>query len=227
MRMRPMGDFIKQVPRIGGCTVDLGDGRYEVLPPEQLEKIDFGQNPRTQLARAMRPRMRRNRLRLRLNTQKHIRRLTNGGVTRQERWMLFGKQAPLAKGVILGAAGLYGGMKAGRFISRAFRHHKVRAAASDLYREDLGNAIKQHLHVLRGGTASPHVKAAADRAFRAAKLHAVQRARLARNAGLARVRPSKLAVAGTSLGAGAAGFLAGKRRPRQPPLYQSAQPDYS
>lgn len=389
----------KGVPRIGGCTVNLGDGRYEVLPVEQLEKINFNENPRTQLARAMHPRMRRNRLRLRLNTQKHIRRLTNGGVTRQERWMLFGKRdvtgkagpgrllteddvraaarrvraptlaqreagnyrkghlsvgglnitietpkgryrrgidpdgrpwkvampahygylkgsegadgdhldcylgphaheadqhpvyvvdqhdadtgrfdehkcmlgfhnrgsaaatyddafsdgrgparrnavheltfddfkrwvgsgdttTPLKKGVILGAAGVYGGMKAGRFISQALRNYKVRTAARSLYREDLGNAIKQHLHVLNGGTASPHVKAAADRALRAAKLHAVQRARQMRNQGLAAVRPSKLAVAGGALGAGAVGALAGKRRPRQPPLYQSAQPDY-
>lgn len=70
-------------------------------PREALTKVDLGWmvssspsasnynvNPATQLRRAMRPRMRRRIFRVRLNTQRHLRRVLGGGVTRQERWQI-------------------------------------------------------------------------------------------------------------------------------------------
>jgi hypothetical protein len=91
------------VPKIQGSTQKLPNGLYRVVPLEDLEKIevtlakqDFGfslgsnftTDPKRQLARAIRPRMRRNHLRLRLNTQRNLHRVLNGGVTRAERWQL-------------------------------------------------------------------------------------------------------------------------------------------
>ena len=87
-------------------TKRIEGGSYLVDPTEkegttlfatsnEVEKIDMGfrlgdenANPATVLRRAMHPRMRRHTLRLRLNTQKHLRRVLSGGITRQERWQL-------------------------------------------------------------------------------------------------------------------------------------------
>jgi hypothetical protein len=55
---------------------------------------NYDTNPATQLNRAMRPRMRHARLRLRLNTQRHLRHVLSGGVTRRERWMLGAGSSP-------------------------------------------------------------------------------------------------------------------------------------
>lgn len=120
------------LPRIGGAREappaprEEREERAPLHDGEQLlGKIDFGfmlgtpssapnlggydTNPASQLRRAMRPRMKRQRLRLRLNTQRHMRRLLSGGVTRRERWLLgaqsgvprdpfaIGKRAPLGK----------------------------------------------------------------------------------------------------------------------------------
>jgi hypothetical protein len=82
------------IPRIGGSTIyDEITGLYRVLPVGELQKLyelgnNFSTDPKRQLMRAMHPRMRRHTLRLRLNTQRHLRHVLNGGVTRQERWML-------------------------------------------------------------------------------------------------------------------------------------------
>ncbi len=51
----------------------------------------YNTDPKQQLRRAMRPRIRRRLPKLRLNTQKHLRHLLGGGVTRQERWQLGAK----------------------------------------------------------------------------------------------------------------------------------------
>ncbi len=90
------------IPRIGGCTQKQASGLYRVLPVEDLETIsvplekadlgfrlgDYNTDPKRQLARAMHPRLRHNKIRLRLNTQRNLHHLLNGGVTRQERWQL-------------------------------------------------------------------------------------------------------------------------------------------
>jgi hypothetical protein len=92
------------VPTIGGSTVyDDVTGLYRIQPVGDLEKMDYGfrlgsdftTDPKRQLQRAIHPRMRRNALRLRLNTQRDLHRQLNGGVTRQERWQFgpMGKQA--------------------------------------------------------------------------------------------------------------------------------------
>jgi hypothetical protein len=82
----------------------LQDRGSAAIKDARLGKVDFGfmlgsqssgpsfgnydTNPATQLNRAMRPRMRHTRLRLRLNTQRHLRHVLSGGVTRRERWQL-------------------------------------------------------------------------------------------------------------------------------------------
>lgn len=57
-------------------------------PPPQPNIGGYNTNPATQLKRAIHPRLRRRQFRLRLNTQRHLRRVLGGGVTRQERWQL-------------------------------------------------------------------------------------------------------------------------------------------
>lgn len=109
------------VPRIGGSTVKESNGLYRVVPLGELVKLDlpmslfapsneaaksdvaksdmgftlgsYNVDPTRQLNRAIHPRIRRRLPRLRLNTQRHLRHVLNGGVTRQERWQLFGKLA--------------------------------------------------------------------------------------------------------------------------------------
>jgi hypothetical protein len=96
------------LPRIGGAREALMPSREASAPLHEgealLGKINFGfmlgspstspnlgnydTNPAAQLRRAMRPRMRHARLRLRLNTQRHLRHVLSGGVTRRERWQL-------------------------------------------------------------------------------------------------------------------------------------------
>lgn len=104
------------LPRIGGARdVAPSNALREASAPlhdgeQLLGKVDFGfmlgsqssgpsfgnydTNPATQLNRAMRPRMRHARLRLRLNTQRHLRHVLSGGVTRRERWMLGAGSSP-------------------------------------------------------------------------------------------------------------------------------------
>lgn len=86
------------MPAIAGATVRRSDGRYQVVLTEPaLAKqdtddgfylADFNADPAMQLHRAMRTRMHHRPAKLRLNTQRDLRHLLNGGVTRQERWQL-------------------------------------------------------------------------------------------------------------------------------------------
>lgn len=107
-----LGSPFMHVPRIGGSTVPES-GLYRVIPVSDLEKLEvplakedfsftlgnFNADPKRQLSRAMRSRRIRRMPRLRLNSQRHLRRLLSGGITRQDRWQLgatspgFGKMA--------------------------------------------------------------------------------------------------------------------------------------
>lgn len=91
--------------------LDLGF-RFGSEPPNP-NLGGYNTNPATQLKRAMRPRLRQRRFRLRLNTQRHLRVALGGGITRQERWQLgatprvpksFYKRAPVTKRVTKAAA---------------------------------------------------------------------------------------------------------------------------
>lgn len=96
------------VPRIGQRKIS---GAAGASPPEtgnMLGKMDLGfmlggpspsdpftssigainTDPSRQLRRAFHPRIRHATFHLRLNTQKHLRRVLSGGITRQERWQL-------------------------------------------------------------------------------------------------------------------------------------------
>lgn len=107
-----LGAPFMHVPRIGGSTVPES-GLYRVIPVHDLQKLEvplekedfsftlgnFNADPKRQLSRAMRSRRIRRMPRLRLNSQRHLRRLLSGGITRQDRWQLgaaspgFGKMA--------------------------------------------------------------------------------------------------------------------------------------
>lgn len=96
--------------------------------------LNYNEDPNRQLNRAMHPRMRRRLPRLRLNTQRHLKRLLNGGVTRQERWQLgigLAKAAPIAAGLGLGRKLASAGVN-------AVRHNKLLAGGV------VGGAVAAH-----------------------------------------------------------------------------------
>lgn len=83
----PRGAVAKVEPIDGALIkMDLGFSLGGSTPAPNLGGYDI--DPERQLRRAIRPRLKRNAFRLRLNTQRHLRTALNGGVTRQERWQL-------------------------------------------------------------------------------------------------------------------------------------------
>jgi hypothetical protein len=246
--------WLSEIPPIAGSTERLPSGLFRVVDrsiafPTPLAKSggvgaiqrraafsmplaksdgfflgDFNTDPKRQLARAMRPRLRQRRVRLRLNTQKHLRRLLSGGITRQERWQLgattrMGKLEKGALGAIAGAA-VAGG--AAKLIHHALAARRVRANARNLYSMTLKNAVREHLRHVEGGVPSPHINAGARRAFHAAKKLALHQAKTQRNEGLRRLKTPKSLLLGAGAAGGALGGTLGGRRPSLPPLYQSA-----
>ena len=101
--LKPMPELPHGDPPLAGPDVHIKhaaiavEDHFEVPKIGTLHKLDMGfslsdpdlsMNPATQLRRAMHPRMRRRRFTLRLNTQRGLRRVLSGGITRQERWQL-------------------------------------------------------------------------------------------------------------------------------------------
>lgn len=121
---------------------------------------NYNVDPERQLRRAIHPRLRRQQFRLRLNTQKHLRRLLNGGVTHQERWQLgastrlpadpfMGKSAAdlTARAAIgLGRAavktvGPYGGLIGGAIVGRHVARHIAGKLANRIAVENVRHGI--------------------------------------------------------------------------------------
>lgn len=98
---------VSQKPMLGKTTVsDTGLEKLS-MSFSLADPNGYNTNPATQLRRAIRPRIHRRLPRLRLNTQRHLRHVLSGGITRQERWQLgasprlprdpfaFGKRSPI------------------------------------------------------------------------------------------------------------------------------------
>jgi hypothetical protein len=152
-----------RIPPIGGQTKKMANGLYRVVPDGDLRKIgesftlgalkmDYDTDPARQLRRAIHPRMRVKRFKLRLNQQRGLRRALSGGITRKERWLLGAttKTPDLAfKSEALGKA-------LGPHVVRAMR-------AARPYLTSFKDAVRDHARVLAGGTPSPHQHAVARR----------------------------------------------------------------
>ena len=152
-----------RIPPIGGQTKKMANGLYRVVPDGDLRKIgesftlgalkmDYDTDPARQLRRAIHPRMRVKRFKLRLNQQRGLRRALSGGITRKERWLL---------GATTKTPDLTFKSEA---LGKALGPHVVRAMrAARPYLTSFKDAVRDHARVLAGGTPSPHQHAVARR----------------------------------------------------------------
>lgn len=156
-------------PPIGRMTKRQDDGTFLILhqPELVLRKegfylgadpygsdpyVSFTANPKTQLSRAMRPRRKRMKLKLRLNAQRGLRRALSGGITRQGRWQLglssspnadFLKQEPEARELdrqerlehLMMGAKLHGRSAAGNAVRRLGQGHDRKRVVNRLLAE--------------------------------------------------------------------------------------------
>jgi hypothetical protein len=111
---------------------------------------------------------------------------------------------------------------AAALLSRGRALRAARQTSQAIYRTGLKDAVRQHAHVMAGGTPSPHLQAQARRVYNTVKGQALMRARAHRRTAIAGIRTPKLKVAGAAA-AGAGIGAAIHERHTMPPLYQLAE----
>lgn len=202
------------IPPIGGQTKKLSNGLYRVVDSGDMAKSanlpksaggladgglakygdsfslgsDYTTDPKRQLARAIHPRMRMKRFKLRLNQQRGLRRALSGGITRQERWLLGATtKTPSLKAESPGdmhktTQNMRGDLRGKprslpimhKSLSSGLAPHLARAMRdAKIFATSFKDTVRDHARVLAGGTPSPHQMSAARRIKRAAKVGGV------------------------------------------------------